>query len=126
MMTLSLCSDKQTRKGLCGDGFTPLNKSMFNNVVINFNKLFNSESDILIRKSLSTAEKTTPAFNTVSGYAPSGKICRLTRTRDSGDKTYKEGMRPDPYSWKGTCPDPNYQYLKPEGVQDTDGLWYPC
>ena len=35
-------------------------------------------------------------------------------------------MRPEPYSWKGTCPDPNYQYLKPEGVQDEDGLWYPC
>lgn len=126
MMTLSLCSDKQIRKGLCGEGFTPLNESMFNNVVINFNKLFDLESDILLRKSLSLAEKTTTAFNTVSGYAPSGKICRLTRTRDSGDKTYKEGMRPDPYSWKGTCPDPNYQYLKPEGVQDTDGLWYPC
>tara|TARA_X000001036_G_scaffold150423_1_gene142843 strand:+ start:9463 stop:12309 length:2847 start_codon:yes stop_codon:yes gene_type:complete len=126
MMTLSLCSDKQIRKGLCGDSFTPLNESMFNNVIINFNKLFDSESDILLRKSLSTAEKTTSVFNTISGYAPSGKICRLTRTRDSGDKTYKEGMRPEPYSWKGTCPDPNYQYLKPEGVQDTDGLWYPC
>jgi hypothetical protein len=126
MMTLSLCSDKQIRRGLCGEGSTPINQNMFNNVVISFNKLFDSEQDILLKKSLSSTVKTSAAFNTVSGYAPSGKICRLTRTRDSGDKTYKEGMRPDPYSWKGTCPDPNYQYLKPEGVQDTDGLWYPC
>ena len=126
MMTLSLCSDKQIRKGLCGSGLTPIDKSMFNDIVTNFNKLFDSESEILLKKSLETAQKTTTTFNTVSGYAPSGKICRLTRTRDSGDKSYKEGMRPEPYSWKGQCPDPNYQYLKPEGVQDTDGLWYPC
>lgn len=126
MMTLSLCSDKQIRKGLCGNGLTPIDKSMFNDIVTNFNKLFDSESDILLKKSLNIVQKTSTAFNTVSGYAPSGKICRLTRTRDSGDKSYKEGMRPEPYSWKGKCPDPNYQYLKPEGVQDADGLWYPC
>lgn len=126
IMILSLCSDKQVRRGLCGEGFTPLKQSMFNNVMSSFNKLFSSESDILLKKSLSSGVKSVTTFNTVSGYAPSGKICRLTRTRDSGDKTYKEGMRPDPYSWKGACPDPNYQYLKPEGVQDDDGLWYPC
>lgn len=126
MMTLSMCSDKQIRRGLCEEGFSPINQSMFNGVITSFNKLFDSEQDILLKKSLSSATKVTTTFNTVSGYAPSGKICRLTRTRDSGDKTYKEGMRPDPYSWKGTCPDPNYQYLKPEGVQDKDGLWYPC
>lgn len=126
MMTLSLCSDKQVRRGLCGQGTTPINKTMFDNLVISLNKLFDSESDILLKKSLSTPSKALTSFNTVSGYAPSGKICRLTRTRDAGDKTYKEGMRPEPYSWKGTCPDPNYQYLKPEGVQDEDGLWYPC
>ena len=126
MMTLSLCSDKQVRRGLCGQGVTAINQAMFDSVVITFNKLFNSEQNILLRKSLSSSVKTTSTFNTVSGYAPNGKICRLTRTRESGDKTYKEGMRPDPYSWKGTCPDPNYQYLKPEGVQDVDGLWYPC
>lgn len=126
MMTLSFCSDKQARRGLCGEGSTPINQSMFNNIVISFNKLFETEEDILLKKTLSSTVKSTSTFNTVSGYAPSGKICRLTRTRDSGDKTYKEGMRPDPYSWKGTCPDPNYQYLKPEGVQDADGLWYPC
>jgi len=126
MMTLSLCSDKQNRRGLCGEGSTPINQTMFNKVANLFNKLFESESNILLKKSLSSSVKSTSTFNTVSGYAPSGKICRLTRTRDAGDNSYKEGMRPDPYSWKGTCPDPNYQYLKPEGVQDTDGLWYPC
>lgn len=126
MMTLSMCSEKQIRRGLCGTGLVPINKDMFDEVIVNFNKLFDSEEDILLKKSLTASTKTSTAFNTVSGYAPSGKICRLTRTREAGDKTYKEGMRPEPYSWKGTCPDPNYQYLKPEGVQDEDGLWYPC
>ena len=126
MMTLSMCSDKQVRRGLCGQGTTPIENGMFNNVIELFNKLFDSESEILLKKSLTSSVKTSTGYNTVSGYAPSGKICRLTRTRESGDKTYKEGMRPDPYSWKGTCPDPNYQYLKPDGVQDEDGLWYPC
>jgi hypothetical protein len=126
MMTLSMCSDKQVRKGLCGQGTTPISTEMFNDVITLFNKLFDSEKEILLKKSLTATVKASTGYNTVSGYAPSGKICRLTRTRDAGDKTYKEGMRPDPYSWKGTCPDPNYQYLKPDGVQDKDGLWYPC
>ncbi len=126
MMTLSLCSDKQIKKGLCGEGTTPINKDMFDSIITTFNELFNKEPDILLRKTLASGSKEITSFNTLSGYAPSGKICRLTRTRDSGDSTYKEGMRPNPYSWKGTCPDPNYQYLKPEGVQDKDGLWYPC
>ena len=126
MMTLSLCSDKQIRRGLCGNGIEAINKNMFDNVVINFNKLFDSESDILLKKSLTTPVNSTTTYNTISGKAPSGKICRKTRTRDAGDDRYKEGMRPDPYSWQGNCPDPNYQYLKPEGVQDEDGLWYPC
>lgn len=126
MMTLSLCSDKQIKKGLCGQGTSSINKDMFNGIIKSFNNLFNKEQDILLKKSLSTNVKELSTFNTVSGYAPSGKICRLTRTRDSGSTTYKEGMRPNPYSWQGTCPDPNYQYLKPEGVQDKDGLWYPC
>lgn len=127
MMTLSLCSDKQIRKGLCGQGTANIDKNLFNDVMILFNKLFEAESDILIKKSLDSTVKTTTNFNTVSGYAPSGKICRLTRTRkESGSKDYKEGTRPEPYSWSGTCPDPNYQYSRPEGVQDENGLWYPC
>lgn len=125
-MTISLCNEKQIRRGLCEPGKTPITQDLFLPLVENFNKLFDSEYEILTKKSLSEQEKTTNVYNTVSGYAPSGKICRLTRTRDAGDKTYKEGMRPEPYSWKGSCPDPNYQYLKPQGVQDTDGLWYPC
>lgn len=127
MMTLSLCSDKQIRRGLCGQGTTSIKQDLFDDVVTLFNKLFDTESDILIKKSLGSSIKTTTNFNTVSGYAPSGKICRLTRTRkESGEKDYKEGTRPDPYSWSGTCPDPNYQYARPEGVQDENGLWYPC
>ena len=127
MMTLSLCGDKQIKEGLCEPGNEAINKDMFNGIINSFNKLFDKEQNILIKKSLSSSTKVSTEYNTVSGYAPSGKICRLTRTRDKGDDTtYKEGMRPAPYSWSGTCPDPNYQYLKPEGVQDKDGLWYPC
>ena len=66
MMTLSLCSDKQVRKGLCGQGTVPINKDMFNSVIINFNKLFDSEEDILLRKSLANPDKTTTTYNTVS------------------------------------------------------------
>ena len=127
MMTLSLCTNTQRRKGFCGDTISSINSNMFDGIVENFNELFRKESVILLKKSLTDPVKTTTTFNTVSGYAPSGKICRLTRTRDSGSGNYKEGMRPDPYSWKGKCPDPNYQYMKPEGVIDTnDGRWYPC
>lgn len=127
IMTLSRCSNKQMIKGLCGGNFTSIQDSLFYPFVEKFNELFIKEKDVLIKKSLASETISSKTeFNTVTGYAPSGKICRLTRTRDAGDKTYKEGMRPEPYSWTGNCPDPNYQYLKPEGVQDKDGLWYPC
>ena len=126
MMTISRCSENQIRKGLCGSGRTAIDGLQFNNVVEVFNKIFNENKEILIRKSFDKTGKLANTFNTVTGYAPSGKICRLTRTRDTGSGNYKEGMRPDPYSWKGSCPDPNYQYLKPEGVQDENGLWFPC
>jgi len=126
MLNISRCSMKQVRNGMCGNGETDITVDLFNPVEIAINQLFNDNSELLVMKSMSGAEKKSPNFNTVSGYAPSGKICRLTRTRDSGNSNYKEGMRPDPYSWSGSCPDPNYQYLKPEGVQDKDGLWYPC
>jgi len=126
MMTLSRCSAKQIRRGLCQEGMSTINGSMFNNVVTVFNKIFDENKDILVKKSLIETANVSSNFNTVTGYAPSGKICRLTRTRDTGSGNYKEGMRPEPYSWKGKCPDPNYQYLKPEGVQDTNGLWFPC
>lgn len=127
IMTLSRCSNKQMFKGLCGDVFTPISDALFIPFVQKFDELFTKEKNSLIKKSLSSESISAKTeFNTVTGYAPSGKICRLTRTREAGDKTYKEGMRPDPYSWTGKCPDPNYQYLKPEGVQDKDGLWYPC
>lgn len=126
MMTLSRCSSKQIRRGLCQNGMSAINGIMFNDIVTIFNKLFNENRELLVKKSLNETTNVSSNFNTVTGYAPSGKICRLTRTRDTGSGNYKEGMRPEPYSWKGKCPDPNYQYLKPEGVQDTNGLWFPC
>lgn len=126
MLNISKCSVKQIKNGLCGTGNTDITVDLFNPIEATINKLFNDNTSLLVMKTLSGLEKNSPNYNTVSGYAPSGKICRLTRTRDSGNANYKEGMRPDPYSWKGSCPDPNYQYLKPEGVQDKDGLWYPC
>lgn len=128
MMSISYCNEKQILDGFC----EPLDGNLikleyFSGVRFALSKIFNKEIELLTKKSLENiSEKGPVIYNTVSGYAPSGKICRLTRTRDSGDSNYKEGMRPTPYSWKGKCPDPNYQYLKPEGVQDKDGLWYPC
>ena len=127
IMTLSRCSNKQMLKGLCGSVFTPIDDTLFNNFYNAFNILFDKEKDILTKKTLGDIPGSAKSsFNTLTGYAPSGKICRLTRTREVDGMTYKEGMRPDPYTWTGKCPDPNYQYLKPQGVQDSDGLWYPC
>ena len=125
MMSQSMCSEKLVNQGLCTRGKTAINQNYFDAIKIAFNSLFQEYADILVKKSLETSIKTSNAFNTVSGYAPSGKICRLSRTRDGGDGNYKEGMRPVPYSWKGRCPDPNYQYINPEGVK-SDDLWYPC
>jgi hypothetical protein len=127
IMTLSRCSSKQMLKGLCGGVITSINDTYFSDFVSVFNDLFEKQSSILAKKSLGNVPgKLKSDFNTLTGYAPSGKICRLTRTREVDGVTYKEGMRPDPYTWSGKCPDPNYQYLKPDGVQDSDGLWYPC
>ncbi len=129
IMTLSLCSVLQNKNKICGDtsqGIGNITEDKFYPIVPFLNKLF-EENDFLFKKSIKLDNLQKTSFNTVSGYAPSGKICRLTRTRDSGQSSqYKEGTRPEPYSWKGQCPDPNYQYLKPQGVQDEDGLWYPC
>jgi hypothetical protein len=123
MMTLSFCTNTQIRKGFCGTTSSSIKPYMFDEVVKNFNNLFKNESTLLLRKSLIAPEKTETTFNTVSGYAPKGSICRRTRSRDYG----KEDMRPVPYSWKGRCPDPNYQYMNPEGVMNVDdGRWYPC
>jgi hypothetical protein len=123
MMVLSFCTSTQLRKGFCGTTTSTIKPYMFDMVVNNFDNLFRDESSLLLKKTLLTPDKTKTTFNTVSGYAPKGSICRRTRSRDYG----KEGMRPEPYSWKGRCPDPNYQYMNPEGVLwEDDGRWYPC
>lgn len=126
-MTLSRCSDKNIKQGLCEEGETPIKKELFENVVIKFNELFRSQAEILTNKAIDKISKEIKAYNTVSGNAVPSSVCRNTQTRvDDDGNTWKEGKRPDPYSWSGTCPDPNYQYLSPEGVQGPDGLWYPC
>tara|TARA_Y100000741_G_C18262025_1_gene560825 strand:+ start:916 stop:3774 length:2859 start_codon:yes stop_codon:yes gene_type:complete len=125
MMTLSLCTDKQIRKGLCGQGTSVIREDLFKDVQFLFDKLFDSEPELLIKKSLDTTSKK-PAliFNTVSGYAGPD---RKTRGRNVAGQSYIEDMRPVPFSWKGNCPDPNYQYIAPQGQQHTkgDNLWYP-
>jgi hypothetical protein len=126
-MTLSKCSDKNIKQGLCQDGDTTIKKELFENVVMSFNELFRNQEDILTNKAIDRVSKEIKAYNTVSGNAVPSSVCRNTQTRVNDDgNTWKEGKRPDPYSWSGTCPDPNYQYLSPEGVQGPDGLWYPC
>lgn len=126
MLSISYCNDKQIEEGICSSKENDtIDIKLFNKVKNTFQEIFKKEKNSLLKPSLDDETKGKLIFNTVSGYAP-GRICRSTRTRDSGESNYKEGMRPFPYSWKGTCPDPNYQYLKPEGVKDKDGLWYPC
>lgn len=126
-MTLSKCSDKNIKQGLCEEGDTTIKKELFENVATKFNDLFKSEEEILTNKAFDKISKEIKAYNTVSGNAVPSSVCRNTQTRvDDDGNTWKEGKRPDPYSWSGTCPDPNYQYLSPEGVQGPDGLWYPC
>jgi hypothetical protein len=126
-MTLSKCSAKNIQQGLCKEGDTDIKSELFRNVVTSFNELFRKQEDILTNKALDKISKDIKAYNTVSGNAVLSSVCRNTQTRvDDDGNTWKEGKRPDPYSWSGTCPDPNYQYLSPEGVQGPDGLWYPC
>ena len=126
-MTLSKCSAKNIEQGLCLAGDTEIKSELFRNVANSFNELFTNQVDILTNKAVDKISKEIKAYNTVSGNAVPSSVCRNTQTRISDDgNTWKEGKRPDPYSWSGTCPDPNYQYLNPEGVQGPDGLWYPC
>jgi len=129
MLNLSKCTVKQKNDGLCGNGDTDISIDLFNKLESTLNSLFDEYTDLFVTTSLSSPDKQLKDYNTVSGYAPNGRICRLTRTRKTGDdpKNFSESMRPEPYSWSGTCPDPNYQDLKPEGVFDSsDNLWYPC
>lgn len=127
MMTISKCSDKNISLGLCEEGNTEITVDLFDNVMKSFNDLFRDQSEILTIKSLEKISKDLKSYNTVSGNAVPSSVCRNTQTRvDDDGNTWKEGKRPDPYSWNGTCPDPNYQHLTPEGVQGPDGLWYPC
>lgn len=126
-MTISKCNDKIIQQGLCQAGDTEIKIELFKNVVDSFNELFINQVEILTTKAIDKISKEIKSYNTVSGNAVPSSVCRNTQTRiDDDGNTWKEGKRPDPYSWSGTCPDPNYQYLSPEGVQGPDGLWYPC
>ena len=129
MLNISKCTLKQKNDGMCGNGDNDITIDLFNKIESVLNTMFDEYADLFVKTSLSGPDKQLKDYNTVSGYAPNGRICRLTRTRKTGDdpRNFSESMRPDPYSWSGTCPDPNYQYLKPEGVFDSDDkLWYPC
>jgi hypothetical protein len=126
-MTLSYCSDKETFCARNRDA--KINVVDFELVRTEFIKIFNADFSSLTRESLSSVSSS-KTFNTVSGYAPPNQllkpstgVCRAPRRRD--DDT-REEIRPSPYSWSGQCPDPNYQYIKPHGIQGTDQLYYPC
>ena len=126
-MTISKCSDKNITQGLCQEGNTEIKSELFNTVNRSFEELFKNQAETLTDKAIDKLSKDIKSYNTVSGNAVLSSVCRNTQTRlDDDGNTWKEGKRPDPYSWSGTCPDPNYQYLNPEGVQGPDGLWYPC
>jgi hypothetical protein len=124
MLTMSKCSDKIIKDGLCGSVSTPLSTDFFSLLREVFVDFFTKNSKFLLKKTIA-GEIVKPERNTITGYAPSN--CRPIRTRKLKDgTTYYEYMHPVPYSWKGTCPDPNYQYLDPMGFPDDEGIVYPC
>ena len=122
MLTMSRCGEKLMKDSLCGDTFTPLSTDFFNPIRDVFVRFF-EKNTFLLKKTI-TGDNLKPERNTISGYAPPN--CRPIRTRKLKDGTsYYEQMHPIPYSWKGQCPDPNYQFLDPLGLED-DGIFYPC
>lgn len=124
MLTMSRCSDKLIKDSLCGNSFTPLSSNFFDLLREVFVDFFKKNDKILLKKTL-TGDITKPERNTITGYAPAN--CRPVRTRKLKDgTTYYEQMHPVPYSWKGKCPDPNYQFLDPLGSPEDDGIRYPC
>jgi hypothetical protein len=123
MLTMSRCGEKIMKDSLCGDSFTPLSVNFFNLTRDVFVDFF-EKNNFLFKKTIS-GSNLKPERNTISGYAPPN--CRPIRTRKLKDgTTYYEQMHPVPYSWKGQCPDPNYQFLDPLGLEDDEGIFYPC
>ena len=123
MLTMSRCGEKIMKDSLCGDRFTELSANFFNPIGDVFIKFF-EKNNFLFKKTIANSNLK-PERNTISGYAPPN--CRPIRTRRLKDgTTYYEQMHPVPYSWKGQCPDPNYQFLDPLGLEDKDGIFYPC
>jgi hypothetical protein len=124
MLTMSKCSDKLIKDSLCGNSFTSLSPELFNSLKNVFTDFFKNNSKILLKRTL-ISDTIKPERNTLTGYAPAH--CRPIRTRKLKDgTTYYEQMHPIPYSWSGTCPDPNYQFLDPLGSAAEDGIRYPC
>lgn len=122
MLTMSRCGEKLMKDSLCGDTFTPLSEIFFNPIRDVFVDFFD-KNNLLFKKTIASSNIKSER-NTISGYAPPN--CRPIRTRKLKDGTsYYEQMHPVPYSWKGQCPDPNYQFLDPMGLED-DGVFYPC
>ena len=123
MLTMSRCGEKLMKDSLCGTVFTPLSVNFFNPIRDTFVDFFDKNNFLF--KKLITGDNLKPERNTITGYAPLN--CRPIRTRRLKDGTvYYEQMHPIPYSWKGQCPDPNYQFLDPVGVEGEEGIFYPC
>ena len=123
MLTMSRCGEKIMKDSLCGDSFTQLSENFFTPTRDVFVEFFRN-NNFLFKKMIASSNLK-PERNTISGYAPPN--CRPIRTRKLKDgTTYYEQMHPVPYSWKGQCPDPNYQFLDPLGLEDEEGIFYPC
>jgi hypothetical protein len=123
MLTMSRCGEKIMKDSLCGDSFTQLSENFFTPTRDAFVEFFRN-NNFLFKKMIASSNLK-PERNTISGYAPPN--CRPIRTRKLKDgTTYYEQMHPVPYSWKGQCPDPNYQFLDPLGLEDEEGIFYPC
>ena len=130
-MSMSYCNVTDVINSICTN---LVDKSK---VLLNF-KLFEIVKEIfagiltekpnLINLSLDYFEKSNDRTirNTVSGNAPPSKPNTTTAVcRSSDPRKGHPGLRPIPYSFKGTCPETR-QYLNPIGVKGKDGLYYPC
>ena len=130
-MSMSYCKVQDLRSNICSKIIekldTPLSYDYFNIIKNIFAGIFIKKPNLVTLSFDYLPESTTLIKNTVSGKAPGNKpgtttdVCRNKDPRPG----YPSG-RPIPYSFKGTCPEPNRQILNPKGVLGADGLYYPC
>jgi len=129
-MSMSYCNPTDIKNGICTKVIkkekNPLNFKYFDLVKDIYVGIL-SERPELYSESLDYSQESTNIIrNTVSGNAPPNKPGTSTAVcRSSDPRPGYPGLRPIPYSFKGSCPE-SRQYIDPIGVLGNDGLYYPC